>query len=87
VGRGATKRPTTARHRGQLWPSWSRGDHAGRGRGPLFRVGAGNFLVTVQAHTLWVAKDLPNDGTDQEGQAWTNKREGGQLLLLHIPGG
>jgi hypothetical protein len=43
--------------------------------------------VTVQAHTLWVAKDLPNDGTDQEGQAWTNKREGGQLLLLHIPGG
>jgi hypothetical protein len=50
----------------------------------LFGTG---FLLTVQAHTLWVAKDLPNDGTGQEGQAWTNKREGGQLLQLHIPGG
>jgi hypothetical protein len=49
--------------------------------------GAGNFLVTVQAHTLWVAKDTPTDGTGQEGQDYTNKREGGQLLLLHIPGG
>jgi hypothetical protein len=49
--------------------------------------GAGNFLVTVQAHTLWVAKDTPNDGVGHEGQDWTYKREGGQILLLHVPGG
>jgi hypothetical protein len=49
--------------------------------------GAGNFLVTVQAHTLWVAKDTPTDGVGHEGQPYTLKREGGQVLLLHIPGG
>ena len=49
--------------------------------------GAGNFLVTVQAHTLWVAKDTPTDGVGHEGQPFTYKREGGQVLLLHIPGG
>lgn len=48
--------------------------------------GPHTFLVTVQAHTLWVEKgpgrDVNNDGTPD----WTNKREGGQLLLVRIPG-
>ena len=48
--------------------------------------GPGAFLIVVQAHTLWVEKgpgrDLNNDGAPD----WTNKREGGQLLLIRIPG-
>jgi hypothetical protein len=50
--------------------------------------GPGKFLVTVQAHTLWVEKadgpDGPDSGTAPD---WTWKREGGQLLLITIPGG
>ncbi len=49
--------------------------------------GPGTFLVSVQAHTLWTAKDGPSDGVGREGQPFTLKREGGQLVLLHIPGG
>jgi hypothetical protein len=49
--------------------------------------GPGAFLVTVQAHTLWVEKDGPADGKGREGQKWTYKREGGQLVLLRIPNG
>ena len=41
--------------------------------------GPGKFLVNVQAHTLWIEK--------QAATNWTNKREGGQLLLVTIPGG
>ena len=41
--------------------------------------GPGKFLVTVQAHTLWVEKQAVTN--------WTNKREGGQLVLVTIPGG
>ena len=41
--------------------------------------GPGKFLVNVQAHTLWIEK--------QAASNWTNKREGGQLLLITIPGG
>jgi hypothetical protein len=41
--------------------------------------GPGKFLINVQAHTLWVEK--------QAATNWTNKREGGQLLLITIPGG
>jgi hypothetical protein len=41
--------------------------------------GPGKFLVNVQAHSLWVEK--------QAATNWTNKREGGQLLLITIPGG
>lgn len=41
--------------------------------------GPGKFLINIQAHTLFV---------DQAPAAsWTNKREGGQLLLITIPGG
>jgi hypothetical protein len=40
--------------------------------------GPGAFLINVQAHTLWVEQS--------SGPDWTNKREGGQLMLLRIPG-
>ena len=50
--------------------------------------GAGSFLIDVQAHTLWVEKALGEDtfidaNSDPD---FTYKREGGQLLLLKIPG-
>jgi hypothetical protein len=41
--------------------------------------GPGKFLINVQAHTLFVEQ--------QAATSWTNKREGGQLLLITIPGG
>jgi hypothetical protein len=52
-----------------------------------FRVfGKGAFLLDVQAHTVFVetapGPDLNEDGTPD----WTLKREGGQLLLLRLPG-
>jgi hypothetical protein len=48
--------------------------------------GPGTFLINVQAHTLWVEK-APGDDNNGDGQPdFTYKREGGQLLLLHIPG-
>ncbi len=40
--------------------------------------GPGAFLVNVQAHSLWVEQAA--------GPDWTNKREGGQLLLFRLPG-
>jgi hypothetical protein len=53
--------------------------------------GEGAFLINVQAHTLWVEKALGPDtfiGTDvvPGDPDFTFKREGGQLLLLRIPG-
>jgi hypothetical protein len=50
--------------------------------------GPGAFLINVQAHTLWVEKALGPDtfidaNTDPD---FTYKREGGQLLLIRIPG-
>jgi hypothetical protein len=53
--------------------------------------GAGAFLIDVQAHTLWVAKRPGRDyvgpsGTPDGVPDFTYKREGGQLLLLRIPG-
>jgi hypothetical protein len=48
--------------------------------------GADMFLLNVQAHTLWVEK-APGDDNNGDGQPdFTYKREGGQLVLLHIPG-
>jgi hypothetical protein len=41
--------------------------------------GPGKFLINIQAHTLFVEQ--------QAATSWTNKREGGQLLLITIPGG
>jgi hypothetical protein len=48
--------------------------------------GPGAFLLTVQAHTLWIEK-APGDDNNGDGQPdFTYKREGGQLLLVTIPG-
>jgi hypothetical protein len=59
--------------------------------------GPGTFLINVQAHSLWVdsapGPDRYGDPfgatpNTPDGQPdWIYKREGGQLLLLHIPGG
>jgi Bacterial protein of unknown function (DUF839) len=46
--------------------------------------GPGAFLVTVQAHTLWVEKRPGDDNFEPEGPDFTYKREGGQLLLLRL---
>ena len=48
--------------------------------------GPGAFLMTVQAHTLWV-EQAPGDDNNGDGQPdFTYKREGGQLALIRIPG-
>ena len=48
--------------------------------------GPDTFLITVQAHTLWVERALGDDNNG-DGQAdFTYKREGGQLLRITIPG-
>jgi hypothetical protein len=44
------------------------------------------FLVNVQAHTLWVEKAPGFDDFPPPGPDYTLKREGGQLLLIKIPG-
>jgi hypothetical protein len=49
--------------------------------------GPGAFLVTVQAHTLWVAKAPGDDNVAPAGPDFTFKKEGGQLLLVRIPNG
>jgi hypothetical protein len=50
--------------------------------------GAGAFLIDVQAHTFWVDKaDGPDTFIDVNTDPdFTYKREGGQLLLIRIPG-
>jgi hypothetical protein len=50
--------------------------------------GPGAFLVTVQAHTLWIEKKTidPADDPGPLKRGFTIKREGGQLVLLRIPG-
>ncbi|MEO6351300.1 MAG: hypothetical protein ABIP53_11675 [Candidatus Limnocylindrales bacterium] len=49
--------------------------------------GAGYFLIDVQAHTLFThTQPGPNIDTASAGPDWTYKREGGQLLLVNIPG-
>jgi hypothetical protein len=50
--------------------------------------GPGAFLINVQAHTLWVEKAVgPDTFIDANSDPdFTYKREGGQLLLLRIPG-
>ena len=47
-------------------------------------LGPGAFLVTVQAHTLWIDQepvDIDGDGVTD----LIRKREGGQLLLFRLP--
>jgi hypothetical protein len=48
--------------------------------------GRGAFLVNIQAHTLWVEKAPGDDNFPPAGVDFTYKREGGQLVLLRIPG-
>jgi hypothetical protein len=48
--------------------------------------GPGAFLIDVQAHTLWVDRAPGEDNFPPAGPDFTYKREGGQLLLLRIPG-
>ena len=48
--------------------------------------GPGAFLINIQAHTLWVEKAPGDDNLAPPGPDFTYKREGGQLLLLNIPG-
>lgn len=48
--------------------------------------GPGTFLITVQAHTLWVDKAPGDDNNGDSQPDFTYKREGGQLLLIKIPG-
>lgn len=48
--------------------------------------GPGAFLLTIQAHTLWIEK-APGEDNNGDGQPdFTYKREGGQLMLVRIPG-
>jgi hypothetical protein len=48
--------------------------------------GPGWFLVTIQAHALWIDTAPGPDVVAPVGPDWTYKREGGQLLAIHIPG-
>ena len=49
--------------------------------------GPGAFLVDVQAGTLWVEKRPGADNVAPPGPDFTDKRAGGQLLLVRIPNG
>jgi hypothetical protein len=50
--------------------------------------GADTFLINVQAHTLYVDVDNTSapDNLAPSGPDWQFKREGGQLLLVKLPG-
>ncbi len=48
--------------------------------------GKGYFLINVQAHSLWVERAEGDDNFAPVGPDFTYKREGGQMLLIYIPG-
>lgn len=48
--------------------------------------GHGAFLIDVQAHTLWIERAPGDDNFGAPGPDFTYKREGGQLLLIRLPG-
>jgi hypothetical protein len=50
--------------------------------------GTGAYLINIQAHTLWIEKAAgPDTFLDANSDPdFTFKREGGQLLLIRIPG-
>jgi hypothetical protein len=50
-------------------------------------LGPDTFLIDVQAHTLWIERAPGEDNFEPPGPDFTYKREGGQLLLIKIPGG
>lgn len=50
--------------------------------------GPNKFMIAVQAHTLFVDQNTTSapDNLAPTGADWTFKREGGQLLLVNLPG-
>jgi hypothetical protein len=46
--------------------------------------GPGAYLVTIQAHSLWIAKADGPDVLAPPGKDYTFKREGGQLALIFL---
>ena len=48
--------------------------------------GPGAYLIDVQAHTLWVERAPGDDNNGDGAPDFTYKREGGQLILVRIPG-
>jgi hypothetical protein len=48
--------------------------------------GQGSYLINVQAHTLWIEKAAGDDNNGDGQPDFTYKREGGQLMMLKIPG-
>jgi Bacterial protein of unknown function (DUF839) len=48
--------------------------------------GPGSFLINVQAHGVWVEKAPGEDNNGDLQPDFTYKREGGQLIMLKIPG-
>ena len=49
--------------------------------------GADAFFLTIQAHSYWVAKAPGPDILGfPNGQDYVYKKEGGQLILLKLPG-
>jgi hypothetical protein len=49
-------------------------------------LGLGTYLINVQAHGLWVEKAPGDDNNGDNQPDFTYKREGGQLIMLKIPG-
>jgi hypothetical protein len=49
--------------------------------------GPGAFLINVQAHTLWIRARPGADNFPPKGADFTDKREGGQMMLVRIPNG
>jgi len=48
--------------------------------------GPGAFLVAIQASTLWIEKGPGDDNVAPAGPDFTYKRNGGQLVLVRVPG-
>jgi hypothetical protein len=48
--------------------------------------GQGTFLVTIQAHSYWTSKTAGPDAKGNAGVDYWYKSEGGQLILLRLPG-
>jgi hypothetical protein len=49
-------------------------------------LGLGTYLINVQAHGLWIEKAPGDDNNGDSQPDFTYKREGGQLIMLKIPG-
>ncbi len=88
---GLTDRDPTVRNPGAVVPAGfglgNAGSWEASGIVDVSRwFGSGWFLLDVQAHTLWVETAPGPDAVAPAGPDWLYKREGGQLLLVRIPG-